>query len=57
MEKIIFVIIRAAVRAISPELRNVLAGVITSLQKSAASTDNKWDDILVEILAAVLGLD
>ncbi len=56
MEKIILLIITAALRAISPELRNVLAGVVTSLKKSAASTDNPWDDLLVEVLGAVLGI-
>lgn len=57
MEKIIFTIVRAAVRAASPELRKVIKNVFVSLRQAAAATDNQWDDMLVEILGAVLAFD
>ena len=57
MEKIIFTILKAAVRAISPELRNVLQGFYTQLKKSAASTENQWDDLLVSVLGVILDFE
>ena len=57
MGSIIFKIIKLAVRAITPELRNVLVGALNSLEKAAASTPSEWDDILVQILKSLLGSD
>ncbi|MBA7579400.1 hypothetical protein ES708_21270 [subsurface metagenome] len=57
MGTIIFRIIKMAVRAITPELRNVLVGALNSLEKAAASTPSEWDDILVQILKSLLGSD
>ncbi|MBA7534490.1 hypothetical protein ES705_26738 [subsurface metagenome] len=57
MEKIIFRIIMIALKSISPELRNVLAGVYNTLKKQADATDNKFDDVLVRILGALFDLE
>ena len=54
MGTLIFKIIQVAVRSITPELRNILVGALNSLKKAAASTDSPWDDLLVEILLALL---
>ncbi|MBA7570545.1 hypothetical protein ES708_12297 [subsurface metagenome] len=57
MEKIIFSIIMIALKAISPELRNVLAGLYNNLKKQAEATDNKFDDLLVSIIGAIFDLE
>ncbi|MBA7581964.1 hypothetical protein ES708_23881 [subsurface metagenome] len=54
MEKIIFSILTVAVTAISPELRKVLVNIFHSLNAAAKATDNKFDDLLVAILGALL---
>jgi len=54
MEKILFKIIRAAVRAISPQLRVVLKSALDKLAEAAKGTPNEWDDLLVEVLAVIL---
>lgn len=57
MEKIVFTILRVAVRAISPKLREVLKNVFVSLKQAAAATDNKWDDLLVDVLGVILAIE
>jgi hypothetical protein len=57
MEKIIFAILGIAISAISPELRKVLVNVFKSLMAAAAATDNKFDDLVVALLGALLGID
>lgn len=56
MEKLLFVIIGIAVKAVSPTLRGILTGMFQQLSDAAAKTDNKWDDLLVEILGVLLGI-
>ncbi len=57
MGNIIVTIIRLAVRAISPELRNLLVGSLASLKSQAEATASPWDDILVQILISLLGTE
>lgn len=57
MEKIVITIIKVAVKAISPKLREVLQNVFVSLKQAAAATDNQWDDMLVEVLGAILDFE
>ena len=57
MEKIIFSILKTAVKAISPQLRAQITGLYNSLKKAADSTDNQFDDLLVAILGALLDID
>lgn len=57
MEKIIFIVIRAAVKAASPALRNVLEGFFNQMKKAASETPNEWDDLLVEILGSLLAFE
>jgi len=56
MGEIIFKIISIAIRAISPELRQVLRNVFVSLEDAAKKTDNKFDDVLVAILGAIFDI-
>ena len=42
---------------ISPALREALLAALKELEKVAAGTDNKWDDILVSLLKTVLGVE
>ncbi len=57
MEKIIFSILKTAVKAISPQLRTQITGLYASLKKAADSTENQFDDLLVAILGALLDIN
>lgn len=57
MGNIIFKILGAAVRAASPQVREMLHGTVTRLKEAAADTPNPWDDLLVEVLGAILGFE
>lgn len=54
MGTIIFKIIMVAVRAVTPELKNLLSGTLSQLRKQAKATASPWDDLLVEILYSLL---
>ncbi len=54
MGNVIIRIITVAVKAISPELRNLLSGTLSQLKKQAEATDNPWDDLFVDILITLL---
>ena len=41
---------------LSPQLREAIINAIKALEKLAASTENKWDDLAVRILKVALGI-
>jgi hypothetical protein len=45
-----------AMEAISPTLREALIKMVKELDKVAAGTPNRWDDIFVGLLKTVLGI-
>lgn len=47
----------ALLRVISPELRRWLGELIRELYQRATATENPNDDVLVESLAGLLGVD
>ena len=57
MGNIIIKIVGAAVRAASPELRSIIADALHRMRAGAAQTESAWDDILVDVLSAVLGFE
>lgn len=57
MEKIILMIIRAAVKAASPALRGVIREFYAKLKKSASETPNEWDDLVVEVVGVLLAFE
>lgn len=50
-------VIGALVRVLSPEIRDRLEEWVKDLHERALATDNPADDTLVELLAALLGVD
>lgn len=57
MFTVIFKILKIAVRAATPEIREQARNLYTHLKGEAAKTKNPIDDILVEILGSLLGFD
>lgn len=57
MGELIFKILRSAIKAISPELRQSLVGLYESLKDTAANTETQWDDLFVEVLGVLLGIE
>jgi len=41
---------------VTPELRKMVESFLKDLYQKAKATQNPWDDFLVELLAAVLGI-
>ena len=48
-------VICGVVKKASPEIRKQILLFVVELDKKAKSTPNKWDDVLVTILKAVMG--
>ena len=42
--------------SVSPHLREFVQEAVLELEEKAKATDNKWDDFLVLILKALVGL-
>ncbi len=57
MENIIAKIIEKVIKNMSPEFRKSLVEYTKLLEKSAATTDNPWDDILVLVLKLAIGIN
>lgn len=56
MEKLIVRIVEEMIKRISPEMRSYLEEYVKKLEKLSLETKNPWDDILVMVLKAVLGI-
>jgi len=54
MNEWLFRLIAMVVSVASPELRKSLEDLITTLEVQAKKTPNKWDDLLVGMLKALL---
>jgi len=52
----ILILIKMLFEKLSPQLREVIVNAVKNLEKIAANTDNKWDDLAVRILKLVLGI-
>ncbi|MCP3678964.1 MAG: hypothetical protein GY782_01170 [Gammaproteobacteria bacterium] len=50
----IAVLIQQLLSVITPELRKAVVEFVAQLEKQAKATPNKWDDIFVGLLKAVL---
>jgi len=57
MEKILFKILAAVLKAISPQVRAVLVEFIKRLEVEAPKTPNPWDDLLVLVLKVLLAVE
>lgn len=44
------------IEAVTPELRDDLVAVIQRWGQKAYATPNKWDDVLVDVISALLGI-
>lgn len=58
MKKIIlalaFIVFKAMMKAATPFLRNFVIDKIKEIERAAANTPNKWDDVLAEALHHVV---
>jgi len=57
MGKVIFIIIKAALKAVSPALRDLLENFYLQIKEAAAATDNEWDDVLVAVVGVLFGFE
>ena len=57
MGELLFRIIKTTVNALSPELRQVLTNVYASLKTAANATDSLWDNLFVDVLGVLLGIE
>ena len=57
MGELLFRIIKTTVSALSPELRQVLINVYGSLKTAADKTDSLWDNLFVDVLGVLLGIE
>lgn len=57
MGELIFKIIRSALKAISPTMRDALRVYYRKLEELAAKTETEWDDLFLEVLGVLLGID
>lgn len=55
--RVLVVIIAVVLKAISPVLRKSLDSMVRALYGKALETDVEYDDVLVESLAELLGVD
>lgn len=53
MGKIIFLIINAALTAVSPAIRALLTRFYNDLKAEALKSDNKWDDLLMMVVGVL----
>jgi cytochrome P450 len=49
-------ILRHVAAKISPEIRSIVEQIVRDLWNKAVVTSNKWDDILVRVLADIFGV-
>lgn len=54
---LILAVLSMVVGQITPELRSVLTETVTRLKAAAAKTKSPFDDLLVKILAGLLGME
>jgi len=57
MEKILFKILAAVLKAISPQVRALIVVFIENLEVEAPKTPNPWDDLLVLVLKVLLAVE
>ena len=55
MEKFMLKLIMTILPLISPTLKQELDDAITALEKKAKMTENKWDDVAVDLLKTLIG--
>ena len=55
-EKLIEGILPTILEKVSPEIRELLTGLIMKLRDKARQTENPFDDAAVALLAAALGI-
>lgn len=55
--KVLLTILANILPIISPELRKMIEEVIVNLYQHAKQTNNPFDDIAIELLAGLLGID
>jgi len=56
MERIMSKLVEEMIRKMSPQMRSTLVEYVDGLEDMAETTKNPWDDILVIVLKAVLGI-
>jgi len=57
MEKFIFKILAAVLKAISPQIRNLIVVFLKNLEVEAPKTPNPWDDLLLLVLKVLLAAE
>lgn len=57
MEKILFKILAAVLKAISPQIRALIVAFVKNLEVEAPKTPNPWDDLLVLVLKVLLAAE
>ncbi len=57
MEKILYKILAAILKAISPQIRAIVVEFIKRLEVEAPKTPNPWDDLLVLVLKVLLATE
>ena len=55
--KFLLPILRLILQNASPLIKDTIAAFIRDLKKKAAETPNEYDDLLVDFLAALLGVE
>lgn len=55
--KVLTTILYQVLKHISPEIKQVVHGLIAELRTKAKATENPWDDILVEILIGIFSVE
>ena len=57
MEKILLMILRAVLKAVTPQIRGIVVEFIAKLEEMASKTPNEWDDVFVGVLKALLAVE
>lgn len=57
MEKILFKILAAVLKAISPQIRALLVTFLKNLEVEAPKTPNPWDDLLLLLLQVLFATE
>jgi len=57
MEKILLMILRAVLKAVTPQIRGLVVEFLGRLEEAASKTPNEWDDVFVGVLKALLAVE
>jgi len=55
--KLLVPILYQIIKHISPEIKKTIKGLLAELKAKAKLTENPWDDLLVELLEAILNVE